>query len=172
MSDVPLSGWKTAYIGVGSNIGDKLKNCLQAIDRMAYIDGCRVVGRSPFYQTEPIGVDAQDWYVNGVVRIGTTLGPRDLLTALLSIESAMGRVRRRKWESRIIDLDILLYENEVIQELSLVVPHPLMHTRRFVLEPMAQLAPGLIHPVLGRSLPDLMAVIGSEAQPAIRMGET
>lgn len=165
----PFSVLKVAYIGIGSNLGDKLKNCRKAIDIIDHTDGCTVSKQSPFYRTEPVGVTSQDWYVNGAIRIGTSLGPRELLKALLSIESHMGRVRHRKWEPRVIDLDILLYENEVIQEPSLMVPHPLMHQRRFVLQPMAQLDPGLIHPVLGKSMSELKDALGSEGQAAIPM---
>lgn len=164
MSEGPSSVVKTAYIGIGSNVGDKLNNCRKAIDLINTIDGCTVTDRSRFYRTEPVGVISQDWYVNGAIRIETALSPYQLLRSLLSIESDMGRIRRRKWEPRVIDLDILLYENEVIEEEALTIPHPLMHARRFVLTPMVQLNPGLVHPVFGRTLSALMNDLSAEGQ--------
>jgi 2-amino-4-hydroxy-6-hydroxymethyldihydropteridine diphosphokinase len=156
VSEGPPASAKTAYIGIGSNMGDPLNNCHKAIDLINHLDGCRVAEISRFFHTEPVGATSQDWYVNGVIRIETTLGLHELMRSLLSIESGMGRVRRQKWESRIIDLDILLYGNEAIEESDLRVPHPLMHQRRFVIMPMAELNPGLIHPVLGKSMAELM----------------
>ena len=161
---------KTAYIGVGSNLGDKLNNCLEAIDLIDNIDACKVKTRSRFYRTEPLGVISQDWYVNGVISIETGRSAYDLLRSLLAVEAGMGRVRRRKWESRIIDLDILLFENEVINEKNLTVPHPLMHVRRFVLMPMFELAPHLIHPILGKSISELLDDLHEEGQGIMPLG--
>ena len=158
---------KTAYIGIGSNLGDKLNNCLETIDLIDSIDTCNVKNRSHFYRTEPVGVVSQDWYVNGVIRIETGLTPYDLLRFLLTVEADMGRVRRQKWESRIIDLDILLYGDEVIREKDLTIPHPLMHVRRFVLIPMTQLRPGLIHPILGKSMSELLDDLPGEEQGVV-----
>jgi len=172
VSEGPSFAAETAYIGIGSNVGDPLDNCRKAIDVINQLDGCTVTDRSDFYRTEPVGATSQEWYVNGVIRIETTLGPQELLRSLLSIESGMGRVRRRKWEPRIIDLDILLYGNKVIEETELRVPHPLMHQRRFVLMPMAQLNPGLVHPVLGRSMADLMEDLPAEGQAVVPSSDT
>ncbi len=143
---------KTAYIGVGSNLGDKINNCLEAVVRIDEISGCRVTAQSDFYRTQPVGVKGQDWYVNGVIVLSSDIPARDLLKGLLAIELDMGRERKRKWDSRIIDLDILLFGEEVISEKGLQVPHPLMHLRRFVLAPMVSLAPDLVHPVLRKSM--------------------
>ncbi len=170
MPEAPSFAVVTAYIGIGSNVGDPLNNCLKAIDLMNHIDGCRVADRSDFFRTEPVGSISQEWYVNGVVRIETTLRPRDLLRSLLAIESQMGRVRRQKWEPRIIDLDILLYGNEVVEEDDLRIPHPLMHQRRFVLMPMVQLDPGLIHPVTGRTMAELMDDLNVDGQTVVPLG--
>jgi len=161
----------TAYIGIGSNMGDPLNNCRKAIDLVDHMDGCRGTGSSPFYRTEPVGDTTQDWYVNGVIRMETTLEPEDLLRSLMSIEADMGRVRRRKWESRIIDIDILLYGNEVIETSELVVPHPLMHQRRFVLMPMGRLDPGRIHPVLKKSMAELVDDLIPEGQAVVLLSE-
>ncbi len=139
---------KTAYIGIGSNLGDKVNNCLQSIKSIERLPGCHVISRSSTFKTEPDGVTGQDWYANCVIQIKTTQRPSELLRSLMDIESGMGRIRKKKWEARIIDLDILLFNQEIVNTDSLSIPHPLLHKRRFVLEPLAQLAPDLIHPVL------------------------
>jgi len=167
VSQGPSSAFNTAYIGIGSNIGEPLNNCRKAIDIIDHIDGCRVSGISRFYRTEPVGATAQSWYVNGAIQIQTTLGPHELLRSLLSIESRMGRVRRQKWEARVIDLDILLYGNQVIEESDLKVPHPLMHQRRFVLMPMMDLNPRLIHPILGKEMAGLLDDLSVEGQAVL-----
>jgi len=143
-----ISEGTIAYIGIGSNMGDKISNCRRAIEEMDELPGCKVAASSSLYKTEPVGVAEQDWYINCVARLTTSLDPFQLIKALLSIEYAMGRRRRRKWEARIIDLDILLFGQDIIRSCDLVIPHPLMHERRFVLEPLAQLAPDFIHPIL------------------------
>jgi 2-amino-4-hydroxy-6-hydroxymethyldihydropteridine diphosphokinase len=143
-----ISEGTSAYIGIGSNIGDKISNCRCAIEKMGQLPGCKITACSSVFKTEPEGVSEQDWFMNCVLQLTTTFSPFQLIQALLSIEYAMGRRRRRQWEARIIDLDILLFGQEVIRSRDLVIPHPLMHKRKFVLEPLAQLAPELIHPVL------------------------
>lgn len=157
----------TAYIGVGSNLGDKRHNCLTAVEVMKRIPGSELTGRSDWYLTKPVGVKGQDWYVNGVVSISTKIPALDLLRRLLAIESDMGRVRRKRWESRIIDLDILLYGHEIINERDLTVPHPLMHLRKFVLVPLVQLAPDLIHPSLGVSMAELLRKMTNNGQEVV-----
>ncbi len=157
----------TAYIGIGSNLEDKRHKCLTAVERVEQIPGSALTGRSDWYLTRPIGVKGQDWYVNGVVSISTKIPPRDLLGRLLAIESDMGRVRRKRWESRIIDLDILLYGHEIIKEEDLTVPHPLMHLRKFVLVPLVQLAPDLIHPSLGVTIAELLRRMTNNGQEVI-----
>jgi len=107
-----------------------------------------VIALSSLFKTEPQGVTGQDWYANCVVKIRTKLTPPELLQSLMNIELDMGRRRKKKWEARIIDLDILLFNQEIISSESLSIPHPLLHERRFVLEPLAELAPDLIHPIL------------------------
>lgn len=161
---------KTVYIGVGSNLGDKIKNCLGAVVRIDEISGCRVTAQSGFYRTQPVGVKGQAWYVNGVIVLSADIPAQDLLKSLLAIEIDMGRERKRKWDSRIIDLDILLFGEEVISEKGLQVPHPLMHLRRFVLAPMVSLAPDLVHPVLGKSMTELLADAPKKNQSVVPMG--
>ena len=140
------------FIGIGSNLGNRQENCLRAVERMDRMAGCQISGCSEWFLTKPVGVEGQEWYVNGVASLTTDIAPQDLLKRLLAIETDMGRVRRERWGPRNIDLDILLFGHEIIRESNLKIPHPRMHLRRFVLEPMAQLAPDLIHPVLGLSM--------------------
>ncbi|MGM0382939.1 MAG: 2-amino-4-hydroxy-6-hydroxymethyldihydropteridine diphosphokinase [Thermodesulfobacteriota bacterium] len=146
----------TAFIGVGSNLGNKSSNCQSAIDQVDTLPGYHVIRRSTLFKTEPEGVTGQPWYVNCVAQITAEKDPFELLQELMKIESAMGRVRRRRWEERIIDLDILLFGQEIRKSHNLIIPHPLMHQRRFVLEPLAQLAPDLVHPVLKVSIQELL----------------
>jgi 2-amino-4-hydroxy-6-hydroxymethyldihydropteridine diphosphokinase len=163
---------ETAYIAVGSNLGRRALNCREAIERMELIPGCRVVAESGLFQTEPVGVHDQDWYVNGVVAVATELEPLPLLEALLAVEAAMGRKREEKWEARIIDLDILLYGQAVIDEADLKIPHPLMHLRRFVLVPINRLAPQLVHPVLQRTMAEILAGLPEEGQAVFEIERT
>ena len=154
----------TAYIGIGSNLGDRHQNCLTALNMLQKIPGCTMTGQSDWYLTEPVGVEGQERYVNGAVSISTELSARDLLKMLLAIEQNMGRIRRKRWESRIIDLDLLLFGREVINEKHLTVPHPLMHERRFVLVPLVQLEPNLTHPLLGLTMSELLARLPEDGQ--------
>jgi len=145
-----------AYIGIGSNLGDKSLNCRFSTDKIDQLPGCHVTALSALFKTEPEGVAGQDWYVNCVAQVTTAQNPAQLLEGLMGIESDMGRIRRKRWEARIIDLDILLFGQEVRAYSNLVIPHPLLHKRRFVLEPLAQLAPDLVHPVLNVTIRQLL----------------
>ncbi len=160
-----------AYIGIGSNLGDKLGNCMKAINLAGNIKGCTVRARSDFFQTEPVGVEGQDWYVNGAIALYASISPTHLLKTLLAIEAGMGRERRRKWAPRSIDLDLLIYGGHVICEKNLTLPHPLMHLRRFVLAPMVQLAPDLVHPVLKQTMTELLELLPEGGQRVIMMRE-
>jgi len=159
---------KTAYIGIGSNLGDRRQNCLKAIEKIKEIPCSSLTGCSEWYLTKPVGVKEQDWYVNGVASVETKLTTRNLLNHLMSIETHMGRVRRGRWDSRIIDLDILLFGEEIIDEKDLKVPHPLMHIRGFVLVPMVQLASDLTHPSLGLTMAQLLGEFSGDEQVVIR----
>ncbi|MBL7211757.1 MAG: 2-amino-4-hydroxy-6-hydroxymethyldihydropteridine diphosphokinase [Desulfobacteraceae bacterium] len=160
---------KTAFIGIGSNLGDKLKNCLKSIELIHGLSKCHLVAKSDFYRTEPVGVEGQDWYANGAISLKTDLSAQELLTCLLEIEEGMGRVRRSKWGPRTIDLDILLFGRDIVNEEDLAIPHPLMHQRRFVLVPMVQLAPDLVHPVLGKTMSQLLETFSAKGQSVIKM---
>jgi 2-amino-4-hydroxy-6-hydroxymethyldihydropteridine diphosphokinase len=148
------------YIGIGSNLGDRRANIVEAVERMSQLAGTRVVRTSSLYESEPLG-DAKTWFVNGVIELDTEQFVEPLLKMLLAIEEAMGRkrVKGKRWGSRIIDLDILLYDQDVIEKRTLKVPHPELHKRRFVLLPLAELAPQVVHPQLGQSVSTLLATV-------------
>ncbi len=149
-----------AFIGIGSNLGDRRANCREARERIQQIPHTRVVKESSLYESEPHG-DAKTWFANSVVEIETELAAADLLKRLKAIETAMGRkrVRGKRWGSRIIDLDILLYDKEIIDRRNLKIPHPELPNRRFVLVPLSELAPQLIHPALNVSISELLATV-------------
>jgi len=129
----------TAYLGLGANLGDRLANLQRAVDLLAEVSGLRVARSSRVYETEPVGGPEQPEYLNAVVEVETDLAPHDLLEACLSVETRMGRVRAEPWGPRTIDVDVLTYGDETIDEPDLVVPHPRMHERGFVLAPLAEL---------------------------------
>jgi 2-amino-4-hydroxy-6-hydroxymethyldihydropteridine diphosphokinase len=152
-----------AYIGIGANLQDPLAQCRQAVKRLSGVSGISLERVSSFYKTEPVipesagrehreELEKQDWYINAAAEIRTVLSPRDLLKELQRIENSMGRVRTLKGGPRIIDLDLLLYGQEILQEKGLTVPHPEMHRRLFVLEPLCEIASYLIHPAFGVSM--------------------
>lgn len=140
------------YIGIGSNLGASLQNCKDAILHLSRKEGIQLNGVSSFYKSEPVGIEDQDWFVNAVAEIKTTLVARDLLQVLQSIEMTMGRKRETKGGPRIIDLDLLFYGQDVIAEDNLTVPHPEIHKRRFVLEPLHEIASYFIHPAFSVSI--------------------
>ena len=144
------------YIGVGSNLGDSKKNCETAIDALNSEPKTSVIKRSSLYETEPMGVKDQNWFINAVVKIKTFLTPTDLLSALLSIELQMGRVRKKKWGTRIIDLDLLLYKNSIIRQPGLQIPHPRIQDRIFVLAPLCEVYPDAFHPLLKQTASQLL----------------
>jgi 2-amino-4-hydroxy-6-hydroxymethyldihydropteridine diphosphokinase len=152
------------FIGVGSNLNNPTERCLESVSNLDSVSGIKVLRRSSLYRTEPVGFIEQDWFVNAVAEIRTTLTPHELLKALHEVEGGMGRVRGPKWGPRVIDLDILLYGQEVIQEGDLVIPHPLLHRRRFVLEPLCELASYAIHPAFGVSIRGLMDRLDDESR--------
>jgi 2-amino-4-hydroxy-6-hydroxymethyldihydropteridine diphosphokinase len=155
-----------AFIGIGSNLGDRAANYREAIQRIAAIPETRVVRQSSIYETEPVG-DLKGAFLNGVVEVETELGPEVLMRRLLAIERIMGRKRvkgkakRGKYRPRIIDLDLLFYNKETIDTRTVKVPHPRLHERRFVLAPMSELAPALIHPKLNASISEMLAGLKS-----------
>ncbi|MCC6263142.1 MAG: 2-amino-4-hydroxy-6-hydroxymethyldihydropteridine diphosphokinase [Bryobacterales bacterium] len=143
----------SVYLGLGSNMGDKAAHLREAARRLAnfgVIEAC-----SSLYRTEPVGFAGQDWFLNAALCLRTRLSPRAMLEKALEIERAMGRVRTVKNGPRIIDIDLLLYGTEILDEPGLCLPHPRLQERLFVLAPLAEIAPGLCHPVLHRTIEDL-----------------
>lgn len=142
-----------AYIGVGSNVGDRAENCHKAIAAIAASKSCLLELQSPLYETEPVELEDQDWFINGVARIRTGLEPEGLLAKLQAIERALGRKPGgQKFGPRILDLDILFFDDQVLRTTQIQLPHPELHTRRFVLQPLCDIAPELVHPVLGQTI--------------------
>ncbi len=141
-----------AYIGIGSNLGKPVQNCREAIENLSRVKGIKLITTSSFYKTEPVGIEDQDFFINAVMEIKTDLPVHHLMQTLQNIESDMGRVRATKGGPRIIDLDLLFYGQHVISEKNLIVPHPEAHKRRFVLEPLCEIASYFIHPVFGVSI--------------------
>ena len=141
-----------AYVGLGANIGPRETTLLRAVDLIAAVPGVEVLELSSFRETEPVGVTDQPEFLNGALAVETSLSPSALLDALLDVERELGRVRREgeRWGPRTIDLDLLLYGDEAVDEPGLTVPHPRLHERRFALEPLAELEPELEIPGRGR----------------------
>lgn len=152
------------FIGIGSNLEGPIFRCQEAIGYIKALKGCFFLRRASFYRTEPIGYVNQDWFVNTVLELRTTLSARNLMLELQGIERQMGRERLVKWGPRLIDLDILLYGQEVINEAALIVPHPELHKRRFVMEPLNEIASYVIHPAFGVSVAGLMQRLHDNSQ--------
>ncbi len=145
----------TAYIGIGSNLGNREQNCLDAVKLLSN-EKVIIRKRSSMHETEPWGIKDQPRFMNMVIEVETGLEPGKLLKILKNIETKMGRTSTYRWGPRIIDLDLLFYNDLVIDAPDLQVPHPLMHEREFVLRPLAEIAPDKAHPVLKKTIKELL----------------
>jgi len=153
---------KTAYLSLGSNVGDREANLRDAITRLGELGEVKAV--SPIYETEPVDFTRQPWFLNCAVALETEKTPRQLLAGLLAIEQAMGRKRIQPKGPRTIDIDILLFGNAVVDTASLTIPHPAMHQRRFVLTPLADIAPEVRHPVLKKTVREMLDALPAGSQ--------
>lgn len=150
-------------------MGDRLARIRDALSEMKILPGTMLTAVSGFYETRPVGYTEQEWFINAAARLETSLSPREVVEALLGIERKMGRVRTEKWGPRLIDLDLLFYDRLTIDEPGLAVPHPLMDQRRFVLVPLADVAPEWEHPVLGLTPGRMLARLPEAGQEVLKL---
>ena len=151
-----------AYIGFGSNIDDRLNYITQALRLLLEADIVSLIQISSLYETEPVGYEEQDWFLNGVVAVETGLPIDQLLTLLKEIEGLVGRQHRARWRPREVDLDLLIYNQCCVNTPDLIVPHPEMHQRSFVLIPFAEIAPNVLHPILQQDIRTLLCNLDDE----------
>ncbi len=155
-----------AYVALGSNLGDRLRLLREAVVRLG--DYGTVEALSEVYETDPVGVTDQPTFLNAVLRLRTDLPPPDLLTSMLNMEAALGRVRPYVQAPRTLDLDLLFYDDLTLETAELILPHPRLHERAFVLVPLADIAPDLLHPTLGVRVRKLLSALGDP--PGVRTG--
>jgi 2-amino-4-hydroxy-6-hydroxymethyldihydropteridine diphosphokinase len=148
---------KTVYLSLGSNLGDRAANLETAIQHLGELGV--VTARSSLYETEPVEVERQPWFLNCAVALETELMPKQFLSRVLAIEQKMGRRRTQTKGPRTIDIDLLLFGGSVVDTLALTIPHPAMHERRFVLEPLAEIAPEVRHPVFKKTVREMLAAL-------------
>jgi 2-amino-4-hydroxy-6-hydroxymethyldihydropteridine diphosphokinase len=158
----------TAYISIGSNLGDKLGHCRKGIDALVQSDHTVLIAQSPFYRTEPVDYLDQDWFVNAVVKVATRLEPQRLLAELKAIQIKAGRSQDKiRFGPRVLDMDILLYGNAIIDTPGLTIPHPRLHKRRFVLIPICDIDPEIVHPILNVNMQVLLNRLGDNDQKVV-----
>jgi 2-amino-4-hydroxy-6-hydroxymethyldihydropteridine diphosphokinase len=151
------------FLGLGTNLGDRLRNLREARERIQSL-GLKITGASSIYETEPVGYDLQPWFLNQVIEVAVVarvFEAEDLLEALLRIEAEMGRERERG--PRVIDIDLLMFGQSVFSKTEIIVPHPRMHLRRFVLEPLCEIAPDLRHPSFERTVREMLVTLDDDS---------
>jgi len=170
--NINTSQSNTAYISTGSNMGDRLENCRKALAALNRTDTVEIESISPFYLTEPMEYSDQPWFVNAAAKIKTSLPPADLLAELKLFEVEYGRVNSGvRFGPRPLDFDIIFYNDMIIETDQLIVPHPRMHNREFVLRPISDLTPELIHPVFNKSIRELLDELSTQNQQCLPMEE-
>jgi 2-amino-4-hydroxy-6-hydroxymethyldihydropteridine diphosphokinase len=158
----------TAYISVGSNLGDKSANCRRGVEALVSGGKIRITGGSRLYATEPVDFTGQEWFINCVIRVETRLEPFKLLDRLQAIQREAGRTAEKvRFGPRVLDLDLLLYDRLILDDPRLSLPHPRMHRRRFVLKPLCDIDPDMVHPVLGRAMRALLAELDEDGQQVV-----
>ena len=169
MNETPVKKKQsTVYISIGSNMGEKYDNCLKGIDHLNQLEHTTVMAVSPFYQTDPVDFTDQDWFVNGIIKISTTLAPVALMARLKVIEQTLGQFEKTvRFGPRIIDLDIVFYDDLVMNQDTVILPHPRMHKRRFVLKPLCDIDAALVHPVLNRTAQSLLDELRDDGQAVL-----
>ena len=157
-----------AYISAGSNLGDRVKNCRKGIAALTESGNSRILAQSRIYMTEPVDYEDQNWFINMMIKLDTELDPFQLLDHIERIQRAAGRLKDPvRYGPRILDLDIILYDDCIIDSERLVVPHPRMHKRRFVLKPICDIDPAAVHPVLKQEMQSLLKRLEPDQQKVI-----
>ena len=160
----------TVYISIGSNLGDKIDHCRFGINRVAEHPDVELIAASPFYRTAPVDYMDQDWFVNAAFCIATPLTAHDLLAVTNAAQTAAGQgVKDVRFGPRILDLDLIFFDQLILNSVDLELPHPRMHKRRFVLQPICDIDPQLVHPVLGRSVRQLLEALEDDQQEVVRI---
>lgn len=155
-------------ISIGSNLKNRIENCRNGIKAIEGLEDVEITGSSRFYQTAPVGYEDQDWFVNAVVRIETKLAPHELLKLLKSIERDLGRTESAiKFGPRILDMDIIFYDDTIIDSKGLVIPHPRMHKRAFVLQPLCDIDPDIVHPLIKKDMRCLLKDLNDHNQKVL-----
>jgi 2-amino-4-hydroxy-6-hydroxymethyldihydropteridine diphosphokinase len=156
-----------AIIGFGSNLGDRVLTCRQALELLGRHPQVSLQRVSSLYRSEPVGFTDQDWFINGVVICQVDVTPEALLGITLEVEQSLGRIRKKRWGPRTLDLDILFFGRHCLSLPGLTIPHPRLHERRFVLVPLVEIAPDWIHPVLNLSMEELLSRLAPEGQDVL-----
>jgi 2-amino-4-hydroxy-6-hydroxymethyldihydropteridine diphosphokinase len=157
-----------AFIGIGSNLGNRVENCITGIEGVSALSN--ILAISSFYETEPVDKEDQPDFINCMTKIETPLSPFDLLTSIKSLEESIGGKHMERRGPRIIDLDIIFYGDLIIETKALTIPHPRAHLRRFVLQPLFEIAPGFTHPFLKRAVFELLNELKSNKR-VVRIGD-